>query len=249
MKFSLRNAEKFNPGTVAFYQEHFELVEEKDADVIVINDFEPITTDKIVACNSTGLDHIKAPEVISLRGEDLTDLTAVPELCLGMAILLTRELKREEIRGKTLGLIGYGRIAKKFERYAVEMGMNVVVCEKGDPKVLLEMSDIVSLHITADEDNRNFFDWEKFKFMKDGSILLNSARPWLVERDALKWALDHKLAGAWFDFDMPGSEHIEHDNFVTTDHLGGTTKESRAKSELIIANKLLKRYGNRTTKD
>lgn len=250
MKIYLRKKENFNPETLDFYEKNFELTEEKDADVIVINDFEPIETDKIVACNSTGIEHIKAKEIISLRGEDLKDLTAVPELCLGMAIYCMRIFKGEEVRGKTLGLIGYGRIGRKFASMAHELGMSIIRTDNSDSldntwelEDLLENSDIVSLHITADEENRNFIDKAKFELMKDGAIFLNSARPWLVSEQDFYWALEHKLAGAWLDFNMPFAE-----NLVTTPHLGGSTLESKRKSEMILARKLLKLYGNPANK-
>lgn len=99
---------------------------------------------------------------------------------------------------------------------------------------LLKESDIVSLHITADESNRNFMDKEKFRMMKDGAIFLNSSRGWLVDYEALKWALDNKLAACWTDFDLP----IKHDKLITTSHIGGSTLESTRKSELLIAQKI-----------
>lgn len=255
MKIYLRNEKHFHPQTIEFYKSFADIVSLEDAEIIIINDFEEIETDKIVACNSTGLDHIKAPEIISLRGEDLSDFTAVPELCLGMAITLMRSFKGEEIRGKTLGIIGYGRIGKIFDKYAGSLGMKVLRYESDMSKVfdggitsegfytlegVLQNSDIVSIHITADENNRGYFDDEKFGKMKQGAILLNSSRPWLVDEEALKWALDNKLSCAWFDFDMPFS----HDNLRTTPHLGGTTRESKQKSELLIANKIKRLYAN-----
>jgi len=239
MKIHLRNQTTFNPTTLKFYKEHFEIVSEKDADLIVINDFEPIETDKIVACNSTGLDHIEAKEIISLRGEDLSDLTAVAELTLAMAIYCMRVFKREEIKGKSWLILGFGRIGKQLLKYLREFKVFPYLIDKDNIDQLgeyLKILDIISLHITANERNRNFIDKKKFETMRDEVIFLNSARPWLVEKKALKWALDNKLAGAWFDFDMPFS----HPKLITTSHLGGTTKESRAKSEMIIAKKLLK---------
>jgi len=242
MKIYLRNKENFNKETIEFYENNFDIVEEKDADIIMINDFESIETDKIVACNSTGKDHIKAKEIISLRGEDLSDLTAVAELTLGMAIYCTRIFKKEEVRGKTLGIIGYGRIGKQFAYYANELGMKFDYYEKEDLdkklEYVLQNSDIISLHITSDESNRNFFKREHFEKMKDGAIFLNSARPWLVNQEDFYWALENKLSGAWVDFNMPFVE-----NLVTTPHIGGGTFESKKKSELILANKLKKLYG------
>lgn len=239
MKVYLRNQENFYEETIKFYKENLELVSEMQlADVIVINDFKPIETTKVVACNSTGIEHIKAPKIISLRGSNLDELTAVPELTIGMAIYLTRIFKREEIRNKTLGIIGYGRIGRRLANYAYSLGMNIEIFDrefsKGNLDNLLKKSDIICLSITADEENRNFINKEHFEKMKDGAIFLNPARDWLVERESLLWALQNKLAGAWFDFEIDNF----HPNLITTEHLGGTTKESKKETEMIIAKKL-----------
>jgi len=245
-KVFIKSKEKFTPEVVQFYSNNFDLVDnEVESDLIVINNFERIETDKIVACNSTGVDHIKAKEVISLRGEDLSDLTAVPELCLGIIIFLMRLRKRKEIRGKTLGLIGYGRIAKQLKKYAECFDILVLCYDKNNSveelNSILKNSDIISLHITADEENRSFFKKEHFEKMRDDSIFLNSSRPWLVEEQGLKWALENKLNSAWFDFNVS----LRHDKLFTTPHLGGSTEESKAKSEMIIAKKLLRLYGSK----
>ena len=238
MKLYLRG--EFSKGALDFYHQHFEITEEESkSDYIVINDFETIKTNKPVACNTTGIDHIKSPEIISLRGEDLTELTAVPELCIAMMILMVRG-NREEVKGKTLGIIGMGRIGKKLAMMAYDMGMEVVWYDKNlessvDLDKVLKESDIISLQITADPENKNFFNKKMFKKMKDGSVFLNSSRPWLVDMKGLQWALDNKLSCAWFDFDIA----LDHDKLITTPHVGGSTKESREKTELIIAKKLL----------
>lgn len=247
MKIYLRNKEQFSKDAQEFYESNFTITGGDEADVIVVNDFtEANYPNKIVARNSTGLDGIVAREIISLRGEDLSDLTAVAELCLGMAIYCTRIFKGEELRGKTLGLIGYGRISKQFKKLAENVGMRVMAFDNSNGtestlafdrlETLLPNSDIVSLHITANPENRNFMDKKKFAMMKQGVIFLNSARSWLVNQDDLKDVLDSgKIAGAWEDFDG-----FSHPKIVRTLHLGGSTVESRAKSEKIIAEKLLK---------
>lgn len=241
----LKNQQNFFQETIDFYKSFANLVSENEADIIVINDFTPIVSNKIIACNSTGIEHIKAKEIISLQGENLFDLTAVPELCLAMSIYLTRIFKHEEIREKTLGLIGYGRIGKQFATYARNLGMWIRTYDENKnpfPNLdsLLKDSDIISLHITASEENRNWFTKEMFEQMKDDSIFLNSSRPWLVEEEGLKWALDNKLNSAWFDFEMP----FDHPKLFITPHLGGTTKESKQKSEMIIAKKIKREYEN-----
>lgn len=246
MKLYLRNQEEFYPDTIEFYEKHFDIVYTKDAaDIIVLNNFRGIKTNKIVACNSTGIDHIKAPKVISLRGEDLSDLTAVPELCLAMAIYTMRLFKNQEVKGKRLGIIGYGRIGKKFEEYALNMGMGVLRYDKykkiGKLDDVLKRSDVISIHVSSDYKNRSLIRRKHFDKMKDGVILLNSARPWIVEWASLKSALEDKLAGAWFDFELT----ITHPNLITTSHLGGTTEESKQISEMLIAKKLLKLYADK----
>lgn len=245
MKIHIINPQNFNPKTLEFYHSFAEEVPFDDADIIVTQ-LDPVETDKevVVATNCTGLDHIKAPnaKVISLRGEDLSDFTAVPELCLWAMLELVRHRARQELKGKTLGIIGMGRIGWKLSQYASNLGVVMYAFDKTRRlnlpfvklNMLLNNSDIVSLHITADEENRNFMDLEKFKMMKNGSWFLNSARPWLVEEEALKWALDNKLAGAWFDFDMP----FEHPKLITTSHIGGSTPNSLERSQMLIAKKV-----------
>ena len=241
LKIFIRNPQGFNPDVLKFYQDNFEIVSKEEAEVIVVNDFTPLETDKTVAVNVTAPDFVKAPKIIKLESGELNDFTAVAELALGMMIMITRLFKKEEIKGKTLGLIGSdGRIAKHFKTMAESMGMVVVGYDKKDSngtlKELLEKSDVVSLHITSEEKNRNWFDKAKFKRMKGGAIFLNSSRPWLVEEEGLKWALNNKLSACWFDFEM----NIKAKNLVTTLHIGGSTVQSRKRSEMLIAEKINK---------
>jgi D-3-phosphoglycerate dehydrogenase len=160
-----------------------------------------------------------------------------------MAIYCSRTFKREEIKDKVWAIIGMGRIGVQVSDLVARNGVINGSClgfDRGSSFKSLKKCDIVSLHITADEENRGFMSQKMFEQMKDGAIFLNSAREWLVEEKALKWALNNKLAGCWTDFDLP----FTHPKLITTPHLGGSTKESRAKTELIIAKKLVKLYGS-----
>ena|SRR3990167_10455527 len=89
---------------------------------------------------------------------------------------------------------------------------------------LLKTSDIISLQITADEENRNFMNLEKFKLMKQDSWFINSARDWLVDPEALAWAKANRLTDAWSDFPK---------------HQAGKTIESLIATEIFMANKLV----------
>jgi len=196
---------------------------------------------KLVASRTTALDHInlelckeRGIEVISLRGSDLNYIVAVPELCLLKMLELVRR-DRKELKGKTIGVIGgQGRIGRWLVQYAWMLGMNPISFDKGDT-LDLGKCDIVSLNITADEENRGFMNRQKFEQMKDGAYFLNSARPWLVDEDAFKWALENKLTGAWVDFDLG----FTHPRLITTPHIGGSTIESKEKTEKILMDKIL----------
>lgn len=211
---------------------------------------------KLVATRTTGRDHIdldycaeRGTEVMPLYGEELTDVRAVPELCvLKVLELLRRDGK--ELYGKTLGIIGYGRIGKLLEHIArhgfgmevLKYDTNFVETENqsnaGLLEVVLTSSDVVSLSISSTEENRNFMNREKFELMKEDSYFLNSSRGWLVDNEALKWALDNKLAGAWSDFPV----FFFHPGLITTNHQGGKTLESSLKTEEILKNKILSWY-------
>lgn len=242
MKIYFRNFNSISSKALEIYKSFAAVVDRgQDADVIVLNDFRKFQTDKMVIMNSTAVDHITSPRIISLRDVDpdkLSDLTAVSEFCLAMMINLMRSFNHQEIKGKTLGVIGYGRIGKKLARHALHHEMRIMSVDRENSKDdlirLISDSDVVSLHITASQENKNFMNHEKFSYMKRNSVFLNSARPELVDLNALQWALDSLSISSWFDFDLD----IQHDRLITTPHLGGSTKESKEKSEILIAEKV-----------
>ena len=249
MKIHIISPQKFNPRTLEFYRTFAEEVSFDEAEVIVTQ-LDEVKTDRevIVATNCTGLDHIKAPnaKIFSLRGEDLSTFTAVSELVLWAILEMIRKRANQELRGKTLSIIGDGRIGQHVRLRSESFGIRVLSFDKGEPmenlKDILKESDIVILSITADEENRNFMDRGKFEMMKDGAWFLNSARPWLVEENALKWALESgKIKGAWSDFRV----NFSHPNLLITDHRGGSTSYSLERSQLLIA-KRVKQYAKRS---
>lgn len=154
-----------------------------------------------------------------------------------------------EIRGKKLGIIGYGNIGAQLSVLAEAMGMDVYyydVVEKlalGNAtkvkslKELLQLSDIVSLHIDGRESNRNAFGEECFAEMKPGSIFINLSRGFVVDIDALKRYLDNgHLRGAAIDVfpKEPKSNQEEfesvlrgYNNVILTPHIGGSTQEAQ----------------------
>jgi phosphoglycerate dehydrogenase-like enzyme len=247
MKTYIINPDKLHPETLEFYKSFTNLTNYiEDADIIIVSDFSPIETDKIVAMNATCPDNVKAPKIIKLEPEtgELNDIVAVPELCLWAMLELVRKRGCQELKGKTLGIIGRGRIGTILGDMANNLGMKIatydIVEDRGmnDLETVLNQ-DIVSLNISSTEENRGFMDKAKFETMKPNSYFLNSARPWLVDGEAFRWAMREKLAGAWVDFDLGWTA----ENLIQTNHIGGGTIESKKKTELIIAKKV-KQYAN-----
>ena len=144
-----------------------------------------------------------------------------------------------ELEGKHFAVWGHGRIGYHVDRLAKAFGCSVRWYDpdqKGSTALeeLLPWAHIVSLHVTADESNRNLVNSSKFKLFRDGAFFLNSSRAWLVDFDELKDALENKLNAAWFDFELP----FKHPQLVTTSHIGGSTFESLIKTEDILVKKL-----------
>ncbi|WP_269581009.1 phosphoglycerate dehydrogenase [Roseibium sp. Sym1] len=154
-----------------------------------------------------------------------------------------------EVRGKTLGIIGYGNIGTQLSNLAEAMGLRVIYFDLVDKlqhgnvipteslDSLLEASDVVSLHVPDTEATRNMFGADEIAKMKKGSFLINNARGKVVDIDALAAALKSgHLAGAAIDvFPVePKSNKDEFvsplrglDNVILTPHVGGSTEEAQ----------------------
>jgi D-3-phosphoglycerate dehydrogenase len=163
-----------------------------------------------------------------------------------------------ELAGKSLGVIGFGRIGQQVSRRAVGLGMNVLAYdpfvgserfrELGVERVetldeLLGASDIVTLHSPLTDDTRCLIDRDTIAKMRDGARLVNAARGALVDEDALVEALrSGKLAGAALDvFSAEPYEGplLELDQVVVTPHLAASTGEAQDRAGVIIAEQVV----------
>lgn len=155
-----------------------------------------------------------------------------------------KEHEGRELAGKTLGIIGIGRIGKELAKMAVALGMNVLACDPvvQDPGIsgvkmvsldeLLRNSDIVSVHVPKVD--KPVLGKEEFAKMKDGAVVVNTARGGVVDEDALIEALNSgKLYGAGIDVfvgePLPKPELINHPKVSVTPHLGASTHEAQDK--------------------
>jgi len=166
-----------------------------------------------------------------------------------------------EIRGKKLGLVGYGNIGTQLSVVAEAMGMEVYFYDLVDKlaignakkcdtlEELLNISDIVSLHVDGRPENKNFIGEKEFSQMKDGVTFLNLARGFVVEIPALVQALQSgKVRGAGVDVfpEEPKNNQEEFvselrtmNNVLLTPHIGGSTQEAQENIGSFVPNKMI----------
>ncbi len=223
---------------------------------------------------------------IAVFNAPYSNTRSVAELVLAEAILLLRGVPEKnavahrggwlksadnayEIRGKTLGIVGYGSIGTQLSVLAEAMGMHVAffdVVNKlplGNARQvqhlhdLLGQSDIVSLHVPELPSTEGMIGAAEIAAMKPGGILINAARGTVVDIEALAAALQaKKLLGAAIDV-FPVEPRTNKDEFVSplrgldnvilTPHIGGSTMEAQANIGLEVAEKLVKYSDNGTS--
>ena len=211
---------------------------------------------------------------------------SVAELVLAQAILLVRNVvdknakahrgewlksadNANEVRGKTLGIVGYGHIGMQLGILAESMGINVIFYDVEEKlplgnatqvsslKLLLEQSDVVSLHVPQLATTKNLITAKELAMMKDHSVLINASRGNVVDIDALIDALESKkLKGAAIDvFPVEPSSKNERfesplknfDNVFITPHIGGSTIEAQENIANEVSAKLIKYSDNGST--
>lgn len=158
-----------------------------------------------------------------------------------------------ELYGKTLGLIGFGRIAREVAKRADALGMKVIYTDKlgklkGYDKYefcnlneLLKRADFVSLHIPFNKEEGAIIGKDQFEIMKNGAYIINCARGGVIEEKALIDALKNdKIAGAALDVfenePKPNTELINNPKVCVTPHIGGSTKEAQNRIGAEIVN-------------
>lgn len=220
---------------------------------------------------------------IAVFNAPYSNTRSVAELVLAEAILLLRGIPEKniachrggwlksatnsfEIRGKTLGIVGYGSIGSQLSILAENLGMNVLfydVINKlalGNAKPtdtleeLLTNADIVTLHVPENPSTKWMIAEKEIQKMKPGSILINASRGTVVEIEPLATAIkDKQLSGAAIDvFPVePRSNKDEFqsplrglDNVILTPHIGGSTMEAQKNIGIEVAEKLIKYSDN-----
>ena len=153
-----------------------------------------------------------------------------------------------ELRGKQLGLVGSGRIARAVAARAPAFGMRIAYTSRREAQLsldqLLSTSDIVSLHVPFTPETRHLIDKRALLRMKRSAYLVNTARGPVVDEAALAWALQqHLIAGAALDvYEHEPAIHpdlLQLENVLLAPHLGSATTETRtAMADLAVENVL-----------
>ena len=213
---------------------------------------------------------------IAVFNDPHSNSRSVAELVMGEIILLLRrtfqasmEMHRgvwnksaagaHEVRGLTLGIVGYGKIGSQLSDLAEAMGMRVIffdsahVLARGnarpvDFRELLETADVVTLHVDGKKENQDLFGAEEFAAMKEGACFLNLSRGFVVDHDALAACLKSgKIAGTAIDVfpKEPESGAAFQSplqglpNVILTPHVGGSTEEAQQNIGSFVSAKLL----------
>jgi D-3-phosphoglycerate dehydrogenase / 2-oxoglutarate reductase len=254
---------------------------------------------RVIASRTSQLLHIDVDEARRRGIEILSNEAAAPalrrtsstaELAIALVLALARNLPwafeslkqgrwerrrfgGSELQGKTLGLVGFGRLGRKVAGYAAALGMNVVV---SDPRLtetearelgvesvpleeLLRRADVVSLHASYTPGSPPLLGDRQLRALKPSTLLVNTARGELVDEGALLDALANgRLAAAAVDTlagEEPDGSHLAgnplvryaatHDNLLIVPHLGGATAEATERTQIYISERLVEYLGSR----
>lgn len=234
----------------------------------------------VVGAFCIGTDQIELPACsergIAVFNDPHSNTRSVAELALGEIIMLARRVFQNsvelhqgqweksakgchEVRGLTVGIVGYGKIGSQLSELAQAIGMKVIfndvteVLARGNAKKvsfeeLLEKSDFVTLHVDGRPHNRGFFGADEFRMMKEGSYFLNLSRGFVVDHEALAENLrSGKVKGAAIDV-FPKEPKTKGGGFsdalqklpnvILTPHIGGSTEEAQLHIAHLVSARL-----------
>lgn len=235
-----------------------------------------------IGCFCIGVNQVNLGQArangVTVFNAPYSNTRSVAELVIGLSVMLIRRIPDKnkaahegkwmkdargsyELRGKTLGIIGYGNIGAQVSVLAEALGMKVIFYDivtrlplgnarpRKNMKEVLQEADIVTLHVPETAQTKNLISAAVFKHFKKGSILINYARGQVVDLDALALALkNNQLSGAAIDV-YPVEPEKNGDafhtplqnlpNVILTPHIGGSTEEAQANIGEDVSLKLI----------
>jgi D-3-phosphoglycerate dehydrogenase len=244
----------------------------------------------VVGCFSVGTNQVDLDAArrhgIPVFNAPFSNTRSVAELVIGEIVMLLRRIfprsvaahdgawdksatDSHEVRGRTLGIVGYGNIGSQLSMLAEAMGMKVMFFDQSDKlrhgntepvetlQELLAGSDIVSLHVPETPATAGMIGETELRLMRPGSYLINNSRGTVVDLDALAKALrDGHLAGAALDvFPVEPSSNADRfktplqglRNVILTPHIGGSTEQAQDRIGREVARKMLDYFSSGST--
>jgi len=235
-----------------------------------------------VGCFCIGTNQVDLPAAqaigVPVFNAPFSNTRSVAELVMGEIVMLLRGVFTKsvaahrgvwdkssagstEVRGKTLGIVGYGNIGSQLSVLAEAFGMRVIYFDTlaklphgnaqkvASLEALLAEADVVSLHVPETAETANMIDARALAHMKPGAVLINNARGTVVDLEALAAALrERRVGGAAIDVFPyePGSNNERFEtplqnlaNVILTPHIGGSTAEAQARIGEEVARKLI----------
>lgn len=225
----------------------------------------------VAAAKDHGIDVVNSPDANTL---------AVAEHAMGLMLAVARRLPRADVSlksgkwakkqllgaglaGKTLGIVGFGRIGRQVAIRAEAFGMRVVAnqrratpeldleanIEPVDLTALLEHSDFVSIHVPLNDETRGLIGAEELARMKSTAYLINTARGGVVDENALLEALNtDEIAGAALDVfnEEPPTDSalVQHERVIATPHIAASTEDAQRAAATTVAEAIIDRLGS-----
>ena len=255
-------------------------------DGILIRSATKLTSDILAECKNlkvigragVGVDNVDLDQAtknkILVMNTPLGNLEATAELSVGLMFSLMRNIhlandsthqgKWEkpkfigtELKGKTLGIVGYGNIGQRVAEICSTIGMNIITnsksasdedlsrfkAKKVSTEQLIKEADIVSIHTKLNDETKYMFNKETLSTMKPTSVIINCARGGLINEADLKDALNNEvIAGAAIDVyeNEPATDNVMFGakNLLLTPHLGASSKEAQSNVAIDVANQV-----------
>ncbi len=255
-------------------------------DGILIRSATKLTSDILADCRNlkvigragVGVDNVDLDQAtknkILVMNTPLGNLEATAELSVGLMFSLMRNIhlandsthqgKWEkpkfigtELKGKTLGIVGYGNIGQRVAEICSTIGMNIITnsksasdedlsrfkAKKVSTEQLIKEADIVSIHTKLNDETKYMFNKETLSTMKPTSVIINCARGGLINEADLKDALNNEvIAGAAIDVyeNEPATDNVMFGakNLLLTPHLGASSKEAQSNVAIDVANQV-----------
>jgi len=267
----------------------------QDYDILIVRGATKVTRDllaesalQVIGRAGVGLDNVDLDAAeeynIKIFNTPNAPSVSVAELVIGLIIALFRHIPRAdkglkewkwlkkklkglELKGKTLGIVGFGNIGVEVAKRAKSFEMNILAYDVLDSaletakrmnvepfgpskdalEALLRIADVITLHVPLLSSTRHMISEREFSLMSEGVYLINASRGGVVDEKALLKAIrSGKVAGAALDVfeeEPPGKiDLINEPNVIGTPHIGSTTKETQRNASITIAQTIIDYY-------